>query len=849
MPMSTESREFDRVRQAVLLGLFSGTGIGLGYLLFHIPGLELMTLSAALAGAALGPRLGAVAGGLAMGVFSLAHPLGTAVPVVMAAQVTGMALAGGLGGLVAPALRRLPLRAAVALAAAVGVTASIAEDLLTNLAVAVAFGWPTKATLAAGLPIAAWHAGINAAAFGLVLPGLARRLARLRRPGPRVVRSFAGLVLVATVASAASAQLPAAADSLAADAETKPAAADSVMAAVAADSLARLRADANEVVFNRAASPRRFVNDWQRPLWDPFFGSLLENLGRRTFWIPVRDGGLGGAVYLAGEPGTSFQPLVSRDGIPLGIGHRYLDDIEAVAITGQTMRATNLGFDRSGGLAGTVDLEPYDPVPDRDLADTRWYKGKHETYLRDLHFLTANAPWRFGFDYQEILDNEGYDFRVDGESRYSQRGDPLDPSFWGHAKFRSGRGILQRDLGSAGVVTMSLENVRKLKSALPAYDMDHQDLWVNRAALDWRGQAATTPIRVGLWWTDTDADWDRDRSTYRKQEGARTGALVAWGAADHHGRLDLTWGRWTIVDSGADPSWSGGDTLGIRLQGELANLQGRRTWSLGWSRTDLTVGGWWDEHGGWLLGGAAELSEDRSSPRWSLRLERGGRAPRSDELATDWRFVVPDGRQTVALANPDLGREAEWRLALGVSPRLLGFQLAVSGALRRLRDGIGWGALAGETDVGRWENGFDLDSATMRAAVSRGGRFLGWVRLRAEGSYRTWKQHGDLHQTLPPETDWQISALWENHFFQEDGVLQLAIQAHNRGAMNDPWYLASPVPLPAYTRVDGIAGFRLVGTNLSAEILNLTGAATQTSAGAMADGFQVRWRLNWVFHF
>ncbi len=69
MTVSSESREYDRVRQAVLLGLFSGTGVGLGYLLFHVPGLELMTINAVLAGAALGPWLGAVAGGLAMGVF------------------------------------------------------------------------------------------------------------------------------------------------------------------------------------------------------------------------------------------------------------------------------------------------------------------------------------------------------------------------------------------------------------------------------------------------------------------------------------------------------------------------------------------------------------------------------------------------------------------------------------------------------------------------------------------------------------------------------------------------------------------------------------------------------------
>ena len=79
---------------------------------------------------------------------------------------------------------------------------------------------------------------------------------------------------------------------------------------------------------------------------------------------------------------------------------------EAVAVVGQSMLARDFGHDGGGGLAGRVELLPYDPVPDRDLADTRWYKGRHETYLRAVHLLTADAPWRLGFDFEEILDNE-----------------------------------------------------------------------------------------------------------------------------------------------------------------------------------------------------------------------------------------------------------------------------------------------------------------------------------------------------------------------------------------------------------------------------------------------------------
>ncbi len=875
MPASRESREFNRVRQAVLLGLFAGTGVGLGFLLFSIPGLELMTLNAALAGVALGPVLGALAGGLAMGVFSLAHPLGAPVPLLLAAQVLGMALAGWLGGGLAPVLRRVPWRIAVGLAAMIGLVASLALDLLTNLAAAVAFGLPSREMLKLAVPVVALHVGTNAVAFALVLPTLAVRLARLRNPGPRVVSSLL-VMLVVGLGSTAAAQ-PASADSTSTEESaamapaTAPAdslfgpdpfappgpealaAADSLArveadsASAESDSLTRRRADANRVSFDAASRADRFVRDWNRPLWDPFFVSLRENLQRRTYWLPIQDGGQGSAVIIMGEPSTSVAPRIVRESIPLGIGHRYIDDPEAVAIVGQTMLANNYGLGSSGGLAGDVELMPYDPVPDRDLADTRWSSGRHESYLRDVHLLTADAPWRLGFDFEEILDNEGYDFRVPGDDRYGELDNP--ESFRGHTKFRSGRGFVRRDLGAAGIVAMSIENVRKLKDAMPAYGIEHQDLWLSHAAVDWRGLAADAPIRVALWWLDTDVDWDRDEPSYRKQEGAHSGVLAAWGDPDQHGRLDVTWGRWTVVDSGADAEWAGPDPASGRWQGELANMRGSRAWNLGGARTAIELGVWWDEYGGWLVGGAAEVTESRDRPRWSLRLERGGRAPRSDELVTDWRFVVPDGRQTVALAERGLDRENEWRLAAGVSPRLAGFELALEGAMRRLRDGIGWQPLDGQTYVGRWQNGLELDSATIRAAISREGRFLGWIRARAQGTYRHWNEAGDLQFSRPPESDWQISVLWENHFFSEDGILQLAGFVHNRGAMDDPWFLAEPIPLDSYVRVDAIVGFRLVGTNLSAEFINLTSTRHQYSAGALSDSMDLRWRLNWVFHF
>jgi len=893
MPKSNANTEYDRVRQAVLLGLFSGTGVGLGYLLAAVPGVELMTLNAGLAGLALGAPAAALVGAVSAAVYSLGSPFGPPVPVVLAAQVLGVAAAGWLVGSFATVLRRVPARTASLLAGGLGLLAAGLFDLLTNLAVAVAFALPLLPTLAAGLPLAALHGATAAVSFGALLPALAPRLGRLRRAGPRAVPAVAPamllplgavLVIAATpvcAAPGAGSGVPAAvADTLAARprtdtlatpeepaaafpdapgalADTLVAPADSLAAAAAGTLAAQGPAPDPAVAPGAVMLPPfppggRQVRGWERPLWEPFFVSLHEDLARRTAWLPVRDGGQGAAAVLLAEPATSPMPRLVRDGLPLQIGHRYLDDPEAIATTGQRFGQVSFGLDaRSGAAAGVVELVRDDPAPAHDLTDTRWFKGPHESYLRTLQLLTADAPWRVGFDFYELLDNEGYDFRIAQESRYPEFDQPSGDAFWGHAKFRSGRGTLQRDLGAAGDLTIGLENVRKLKKALPAYGLQHQDLWTTRMDLDWRTRAADRPGRLAFWSLVTDVDWDRDQEGggghRRLQEGTYQGVLAAWGEAHRGLRVDLDWGRWTLHDTGADPDWAPAHADTHALAGEEASARLTRSWALGTARAELQLAAWWAEHGGWLAGGAVRLQQDALWPRWALAVERGGRAPRSDELATAWSFVVPAGRRTVALPASDLGREDTWRVAAAGRTRLVGVDLAVSAAIRRLRDGIGWEALPDQATVGRWQNGLELDAATVRLSAGREGRFLGWARLGAAATWRSWQRGDALRTALPPELDWRLTFLWENHLFREDGIVQLGAFLHHRGEMSDPWDLAGELRLPAITQLDLLLGFRLVGTNLGIELANVTGAAARLSAGAVDHGLELRWRLHWVF--
>lgn len=850
---STIMRAFARLSHAVWLGLFVGTGIGLGYLLAGVPGVQLMSLNAALAGATLGAGAGGLVGMLAAGFYSLGSPFGPAMPVILAAQMLGMAMAGLLGGIAAPVVRRLAAAPALALAGAVGLLSALALDLLTNVATAAALRLSLWPVLAAGLPFAAINAATSTAAFGLLFAPLARRLYQLRRRAPRAT---AGLLIVMTVlvggARTASAGDPDGRP-VAAPADTLAAAEADTFAAAAADTFAVPAADTTGVAAAPGLLPadrgRRHVLGWKRPLWQPFAGTLRDDLQRSGAWLPIVDGGHGAAVVYLGEASTTTGPRFERDGLPLGVGHRFLDDPEALVVAGRRVVTTSHGLAADGGMGGTVSLEARDDVPDRDLLDTRWYKGAHESYLRDVHFLTAAAPWRLGFAFGEVLDNEGYDFRVPGETRWSEFEDPFRGTFPGHAKARAGHLRVIRDLEAAGSVTLGIEQARKLRSALPAYGLEHQDLWHSRASLDWRGPAAGRPARLAFWWNDSDADWNRGRASDRKLEASTSGAVASWGDAAGFGRIDADWQAWSLLDSGAAAAWAGADTGMVRLRGESASVHGCRAWPVGGSNLALTVGGWWDRQVGWLVGGRAVLAEASPRPRWSASLERGGRAPRSDELATAWRFVVPDGRQTVVLPDRDLGREDEWRLGVAGSTRVAGLDLALGGAWRRLRDGIGWQPLEPGADTGRWQNGVALDGVTVRGSVAREGRFWGWLRFRADGTWRSWSQAEGPRIALPPGADWQLTALWENHFFQEDGILQLGWFLHNRGALDDPWFLSSAYRLPAITRLDMLIGFRLVGTDLGVELRNLAGGGSRLSAGAVDHGTELRWRLHWVFHY
>jgi hypothetical protein len=162
------------VRSAALIAFSVACGYAKLILFPYLFFVELFSVAVFLSGVIVGVRWGMWVGAVARLIFSVANPYGPPHPWVLAAQLVGSALLGGMGGLAGRVLAgRAADSAAVraAILGACGLCGTAVYDLLTNVAQGVAFGAP-RATLALGALPALQHVASNTAIF-VVVGGLA----------------------------------------------------------------------------------------------------------------------------------------------------------------------------------------------------------------------------------------------------------------------------------------------------------------------------------------------------------------------------------------------------------------------------------------------------------------------------------------------------------------------------------------------------------------------------------------------------------------------------------------------------------------------------------------------------
>lgn|GEM_PF-1490763 len=900
-----EGRESRAVRRPVLLGLFTGTAAGTGFLLAGVPNLELMSLIVAVCGAVLGRRAGMVCGVLAASVYSLGSPYGPPMPQILAGQAAGMAWAGFLGGSVGPAAGRLfacgrRIRGAV-LGAACGLVGTLGFEILTNLAIITAFDLEPKVVLAGAVPFTLIHTGTNTVIFAAFLPLLAHRLGGLGAP------SLTGRVAVAALAMLLFAGEGAAQDAGGESAET-------VEAVPAEEGLQAIEGEEGA----SSANPL----GWKRGLWRPFAPSAVAWLDWYSPYFPVIDGGVGAPVFLLGEAGTSPAPLILRNGIPQGTGHALADDAWLVNLQGQALAGRGFGWDGWGGTGGHLSFVQDDPLPEAALTRYTGTKGRHEGYMRGAMLLTPRSPWRLGFEFVENLDIEGYNFTGGPDEDF----DPvLDEYFPGHARIRQSHARLTRTLAEHASLAVDYDYGRKTKDALPALGADHQEIWDDGIAASMQGRWGRLGLQTSMFWRNRDVAWgdvpEDGIESLRMLETGREGLIVdvalfgdSWWAAsrmegpvapgdslesvspdslasvspdslaavpagtaaadsnaslagsppagekeelarkaapDRPSRLPLTRLRislenWTVNDTGADTAWAAGLGGPQAADGQTARVGFTTGVRLAGARATAEAAGDWTDRLGWDPAYRAALSHDSSRPSWTVFWEQGGRAPRSDELVTVLRRDVA-GRELVLEPNGDLARENTTRLGARVALSLMGIDLAVDAARTSLSDGITWVAAADAADRGRWDNALAMDTSRVTASLGREGRFLGWGRIFIEQTWQDIEETRGRAAFLPPEEYLRLRLLWENHFFAEDGILQLGLFTTRVPQMHDPWDVTRSTLIPGRTVHDLIVGFRLVGAHISLAFRNLTGDKYRQTAASYASPGELDMRLSWTF--
>jgi len=167
-------------RRLALMSLWTGLIATLGIVFVFVPNVELVILTAFLAGVALGPRQGMVVAMLGEALFSTLNPIGSGLgfPVLFALQIVAVGCSGLVGGLFHRREPRTvhPLVVSLMFACA-GFGLTLIYDVLTALSMPLAAGvieGTLLGTLLGGLAFFITHLVSNTILFAFFGPPLSR---------------------------------------------------------------------------------------------------------------------------------------------------------------------------------------------------------------------------------------------------------------------------------------------------------------------------------------------------------------------------------------------------------------------------------------------------------------------------------------------------------------------------------------------------------------------------------------------------------------------------------------------------------------------------------------------------
>ncbi|HPF35044.1 MAG TPA: TonB-dependent receptor [Candidatus Krumholzibacteria bacterium] len=590
--------------------------------------------------------------------------------------------------------------------------------------------------------------------------------------------------------------------------------------------------------------------------WTPFANDLPEAVRTLGPWAEVRDGEFGADLLWLHEPGASA-PRLLHDGLPLGTGHRWADDPWAVAFAGVELAGTRTGGAGAFDAGGVLDLRSAPADTSGAVVDARFFKGDDQSYLRRVAFRTQDAPWVLRFDFDEqILYDDTLITGADPGPMPKFPNAPGDARDWpgtpaGEAKNRIVHMAFDRTLDDGTSLGLDYTRFRKHKTTVPVQDLERNDVRGERLHLNLQTPVGEGAVRVAVLNDGSDLVVDAyDADLQRTLEAVREAVVVQAYDVIPGWSLRGEAAAWRLDDSGAGQAWAGdraaaSSALGTEGEGSLT----RRLDAGGWTVAPRAALGWTDAAGARPAAGV-----DLSRGPWTLSVERGGRAPRSDERATAWTVAGPTDLYRL-LPDDALDWERTDRAAVAWTGRPRGWTLRADAVYRRTRDGIGWLPLATTTGdrtehVGRWTNGLEIDGWAASLRADRRGRFHGLWQLEAVAALRGYDVSAsvpDLRAVgLPPESSAALTGRWQHAYFQGDGILELAWTVEHRGAMADPWLPGAGHDLPRTLLHHAKLMFRLTGADLGLDIRNVLDQDVQVSAGTLSRGRELRWRLEWV---
>lgn len=160
-----------RIKQIAQAGIFTGLAVSLGYLLFYIPNVELISSTIFATGWLFGLPVGVCVGGISFAIFSLFNPLGASMPPLFIAQVCGGIILGAAGSFLRVIMPASHLFLKGLMMGICGGVLTLIYDVITNIGGFIAFttNETFPAYLASGIIFSLLHIVSNFLIFSLLL--------------------------------------------------------------------------------------------------------------------------------------------------------------------------------------------------------------------------------------------------------------------------------------------------------------------------------------------------------------------------------------------------------------------------------------------------------------------------------------------------------------------------------------------------------------------------------------------------------------------------------------------------------------------------------------------------------